>query len=376
MKKIGIRWLLRGALVVSIWLAAMGTASAGELKTRNIILVTLDGVRIQEVFSGLDEVIAVHDEQDVYSEIAQARQRYGGATATARREALMPFFWGSLAPQGIVLGNAGLGNHVKVQNQMLWSSPGYAEMLRGRPLPAVADNSSVRHAQRTALEVAREQLDVPPGQVTEFGSWDGFKLAAASRDDAFLMVGAYDTVPPGLSTPQIDNLAGLRRQVMGLWEEGSNDVLTFRMAQAYLIAQHPRVMWLALVNSDDWAHADRYDRYLEYLHLADSLLADLWNTLQSIDQYRDQTTLIITTDHGRGLQGSDWAEHETTIPGSDDIWMAVIGPDTPDIGEVQEEGTAYQGQVAATMLQFLGIDYHLLSPEAAPPLVGAFTNWE
>jgi arylsulfatase A-like enzyme len=179
-----------------------------------------------------------------------------------------------------------------------------------------------------------------------------------------------------LSTPQIDNLAGLRRQVMGLWEEGSNDVLTFRMAQAYLVAQQPRVMWLALVNSDDWAHADRYDRYLEYLHLADSLLADLWNTLQSIDQYRDQTTLIITTDHGRGLQGSDWAEHETTIPGSDDIWMAVIGPDTPGIGEVQEEGTAYQGQVAATMLQFLGIDYHLLSPEAAPPLAGAFINRE
>ena len=159
---------------------------------------------------------------------------------------------------------------------------------------------------------------------------------------------------------------------MGLWEEGSNDTLTFRMALAYLKAHKPRVMWLALVNSDDWAHADRYDRYLEYLHLTDSLLGELWDTLQTMDAYRDRTTLIITTDHGRGRQATDWAEHDKTIPGSDDIWMAVIGPDTPDVGEVTEKGTAYQGQVAATVLQFLGIDYQLLDKQAEPPLAEAF----
>jgi hypothetical protein len=59
------------------------------LVTQNVILVTLDGVRVQEVFGGIDETIAVHDEQQVYSEIATARERYGAATAEARREALM-----------------------------------------------------------------------------------------------------------------------------------------------------------------------------------------------------------------------------------------------------------------------------------------------
>jgi hypothetical protein len=153
------------------------------------------------------------------------------------------------------------------------------------------------------------------------------------------MIGAYDAPPPELSTPEIDTLAGLRRQVMGLWEEGSDDVLTFRMALAYLKARQPRVLWLALGNSDDWAHADRYDRYLEYLHLVDSLLGELWDTVQSIDQYRDKTTLIITTDHGRGLQGSDWSEHDRSVPGSEDIWMAIVGPDTPDVGEVRRRFT-------------------------------------
>jgi arylsulfatase A-like enzyme len=170
----------------------------------------------------------------------------------------------------------------------------------------------------------------------------------------------------------MDNLVGLRRDVMGLWAEGSNDVLTVRLAQAYINAHQPRVMWLGLVNSDDWAHEDRYDRYLDYLHLTDRLLGELWSTLQSLEQYRDKTTLIITTDHGRGLQGSDWAEHEITIPGSDDIWIAVIGPDTPDVGEVTESGTVYQGQVAATLLKFLGIDYRELDAQASPPLAAAF----
>ncbi len=340
--------------------------------TQNVILVTLDGVRIQEVFSGLDETIAVHDEQKVYSEMAQERQRFGGANAIARREALLPVFWRRLAPQGVVLGNPAHDNHVKVQNEVLWSTPGYTEIMTGAPRPEVSDNENRRYQHVTALELAREKLKLDPTQVAEFGSWDGFKLAAASHDDAFLMIGVYDAVPPELSTPEMDSLAALRRQVMGLWEEGSNDVLTFRMAQAYLKARQPRVMWLALVNSDDWAHEDRYDRYLEYLHLTDSLLGELWDTLQSIDQYRDKTTLIITTDHGRGRQGSDWAEHEITIPGSDDIWLAVIGPDTPDVGEVTGEGTVYQGQVAATLLQFLGIDYHELDASATPPVAAAF----
>jgi bisphosphoglycerate-independent phosphoglycerate mutase (AlkP superfamily) len=161
---------------------------------------------------------------------------------------------------------------------------------------------------------------------------------------------------------------------MGLWEEGSNDVLTFRMGQAYLVRNQPRVLWLALVNSDDWGHADRYDRYLEYLHLADSMLGELWQTVQSLEAYRDRTTLIITTDHGRGVQGDDWAEHDITIPGSDDIWLAVVGPDTPDRGEVMEAGTHYQGQVAATLLQFLGLDMRAVDPAALPAVPGTLAS--
>jgi hypothetical protein len=359
-----------GALLLVLLAGRASAQDQAGLVTQNVILVTLDGVRVQEVFGGIDQTIAEHDAQQVYSEIATARERYGAATPEARREALLPFFWKTLAPMGRVFGNPAHGNHVKVQNGMLWSTPGYTEIMTGAPRPEVTGNDFVRHPYQTVLEYARGALGLDYSKVAQIGSWEGFKLAAASRDDAFLMVGVYDSVPAPWSTAQIDELAALRRQVMGLWEEGSNDVLTFRMAQAYLVKNRPRLMWLALVNSDDWAHADRYDRYLEYLHLADSLLADLWQTLQSLDTYRDRTTLIITTDHGRGRQGSDWAEHEITIPGSDDIWLAVIGPDTPNQGEAREPGTLYQGQVAATVLQFLGLEGSGFDPGARPPVSG------
>jgi arylsulfatase A-like enzyme len=183
------------------------------------------------------------------------------------------------------------------------------------------------------------------------------------------MVGAHEAIPPPYNTPETDYLAKLRREVMGLWEEGSDDILTFHMVSAFVQKNQPRVLWWALKDSDDWAHADRYDRYLEFLHMADRLIGELWNTIQAMDFYRDKTTLIITGDHGRGLQGKDWAEHDITIPGSDDIWLAVIGPDTPDLGEMTTPGTVYQGQVAATILHYLGVDYLKLDPKALPPVL-------
>ena len=263
MTQIQIRYLI---YALAALLTSQVAGAAEPLLTQNVILVTLDGVRAQEIFAGLDETIAVHDQQQVYSDMEAMRKRYGGETPESRRNALLPVFWKQLAPQGVVLGNARYDNHVLVQNKALWSTPGYTEIMTGRPRPEVIDNENQRYDHKTALELARTGLELDGSQVVQFGSWEGFKFAAASRDDAFLMVGAYDSVPAQLSSPEIDNLNNLRRQVMGLWEEGSNDVLTFRMALSYLQAHPPRVMWLALVNSDDWAHADRYDRYLEYLH--------------------------------------------------------------------------------------------------------------
>lgn len=345
---------------------------AAPRATQNVVLVTLDGVRIQEFFGGLDPTIAgAGDEDSGIYEIEVTRERYVRATPEERRLATMPRFWKELAPQGVVLGNKGKGSSVQVRNDQWFSYPGYSEILTGRPQPDVRSNDLVRYPHVTVLQHLRGELKLGSTQVAQIGSWDGFKMAASSLDDAFFMSGAYDRVPAPLATPEMDELATLRTQVMEMWEEGSNDVLTFRIALAYLRKHTPRVMWIGLSQSDDWAHARRYDRLLDYLHLADELLAQLWTTLQGIDAYRDKTTLVVTTDHGRGLTPKDWAEHDAGIEGCQDIWIAVIGPDTPDRGEVTDTATVHQSDVAATMLALLGLDYRDFDPAAGPPIAEA-----
>jgi Type I phosphodiesterase / nucleotide pyrophosphatase len=360
---------------VFAFLAFAPAAGAAATAERNVVLVTLDGVRVQELFAGMDPVIADAPEADsgIY-EIEVTRQRYWRETAEERREALMPFLWKTLAPSGMVLGNQARGSRVTVRNDQWFSYPGYSEILTGEPHAEIKSNDFVRYPHETVLDYVRRALQLGPTKVAQIGSWDGFKYAASARDGTFFMNGAYEPFPTALSTPEIDLYAGLRREVMQLWEESSNDVLTFRMALGYLKKHEPRVLWLGLGQSDDWAHARRYDRLLDYLHLADRLIGELWQTLQSLEAYRGRTTLIVTTDHGRGRTPADWAEHDAGIQGSQDIWIAILGPDTPALGEARDFPDVTQSDVAATVLQYLGLDHREFNPDAGPPVPGSFAR--
>lgn len=359
----------RSAVLLTV-LLGVSIASAGDLRTENVILVTLDGVRTEEIFAGMDDELAAASARQTYSDIDLVRERFEADTAEARREKLMPFFWGTLAPSGMVFGNAEHNNRLLVTNAIKWSTPGYSEILTGIVDPQIVDNSPVRYPNRTVLEYVVEKLELPKRKVVQIGSWDGFRFAAASRDDAFVMNGGYDRLPTELTTPEMAQLIELRRDVMELWEESSNDAITWRIAKAYLGEHTPRLMWLGFGQSDDWAHADRYDRLLVYLHLADSWLADLWQFLERHPAYAGKTTLIVTTDHGRGRTVADWAEHDQSIPGSEAIWIAIVGPDTPALGDRLAPGTYHQADIAATILGFFGLDANDFNAAAGPPLPG------
>jgi hypothetical protein len=352
------------------------TLLAAETRTRNVILVTLDGVRTQEIFSGMDPIVAARSAAQVYSEIETGRERYWAETPEARRKLLMPFFWGTLVPSGMLFGDTATGSDMQVRNSYKFSSPGYAEMLTGEAQPDVDDNVALRFPATTVLEYVTAALQLDKQQVAQIGSWDIFEFLAASKDDVFVMNGGYAEFPAEFSTPEIDRLIQLRRDVMQLWEESSNDSLTYYISKDYLLEHEPRLLWLGMSQSDDWAHADRYDRLLDYLHLTDQLLQDLWSTLQAHPAYRGTTTLIVTTDHGRGLGPVDWAEHDETIPGSEDIWLAIIGPDTPPLGTKVPAGTVYQADIAATIVALFGLDPAKFNPNAGPVLPGVIVSGE
>jgi len=140
---------------------------------------------------------------------------------------------------------------------------------------------------------------------------------------------------------------------------GTSGESTFYHAFEYLRMQRPKVLFLSVDGTDDHSHSGRYGEYLIYANKADQMIEEMWNWLQSQDDYNDKTTLIITTDHGRG-KGSNrsWKTHGRWALGSNQIWMAVLGPDTPPLGEMKTNARYYQKQIAKTVASFLGMGYN------------------
>ena len=131
-----------------------------------------------------------------------------------------------------------------------------------------------------------------------------------------------------------------------------------------------RVLFVGYGETDNWAHAGRYDLVLESAHQFDQSVEQLWNTMQAMPQYRGHTTFIITTDHGRGSGLVEWKEHGVEEKGSENIWIAIMGPDTPALGERTNIGPVTQAQIAATLAAFVGKDYRAAVSKAAPEIEG------
>jgi Metalloenzyme superfamily len=136
----------------------------------------------------------------------------------------------------------------------------------------------------------------------------------------------------------------------------------------YVRTGQPRVLFVGYGETDNWAHQGRYDLVLDSAHRFDYFVKQLWETMQSMPRYRGTTTFIITTDHGRGGGLVQWKEHGVEEKGSENIWIAVLGPDTAALGEHTHTAPVTQAQIAATVAAFVGKDYRAAVPQAAPPI--------
>ena len=135
------------------------------------------------------------------------------------------------------------------------------------------------------------------------------------------------------------------------------DILTFIAATEYIKANKPKVVFIGLGECDEDAHNGQYDKYLQHLNEADKMIQQLWYYIQSTSEYKNTTTLIITTDHGRGKRGDKWREHDSVVKGSGDAWLAVMGPDIKPEGEMQIPQQLYQKQIASTIAMLLGYNF-------------------
>lgn len=358
----GLAWLLL-FLGWSVSLAA--AESEGD---RKVLLVTLDGLRWREVFRGLDEAYLDKEKGGVAEkERPLVIRDLGAETVQARRERLMPFLWTQVAKRGLLLGNRDRGSRAAVANTAWISYPGYNELLTGHPDPLITTNFPRHNPNVTVLE----WLDGRPacaGRVVACTTWQIFPyILNVTRSRFPLWVSGrhsrLDRVSPRLAEIQqwMDDITTKSR-------DEHFDGFAFRAALDLLQTHRPRLAYVALGEPDTWAHGRRYDKYVYSIQQCDRYLREWWEYLQSQPEYRDRTTLIITTDHGRGETPADWTNHGESTPHSDQTWMAAIGPGVPALGEVEGGEPVTQGQVAATVAALLGEDYRAAVPEAAPVL--------
>jgi len=362
-------WLRKAvALTVttSISFLSLPEARTAELKTKNVVLIVSDGFRWQEVFNGAEEQLMTKETGGVKA-TNELRQSFWRDAAEARREALLPFFWGEIARRGQIFGNQTKGSVVTVTNGKKFSYPGYNEILTGISGPDIDSNDKKPNPNVTVFE----WLNGRPGlrnRVAVFGTWDVFPYIFNVERSHLPIWPAWEAKFRSyeISSPQY--VMDLMRDTTPMWEDVTYDSFLFHTFLDYLKHNRPRLVFLGFGETDEWAHLGRYDHYLTAAHHMDGFVRRLWELLRSMPQYRDKTTFIITADHGRGSGLVEWKDHGEKINDSENDWLAVLGPDTPALGERTNIPPLTHSQLAATIAALLGEDYRAAFPKAGRPI--------
>jgi hypothetical protein len=338
----------------------LGVAIA-QTKTENLVIITLDGFRWQEVFGGADSVLI--DDSTYVRDTASSKKMFWSASSEERRKKLLPFFWNTIRSQGQLYGNRWKENKVDNANKYWFSYPGYNEIFTGYPDDSVNSNDKIWNKNENVLEFINRQAKYK-NKVAVFATWDVFPYILNNKRSRILVNADVDSLKfnaPALRL--INDMQFLTTKPVGV----RPDVLTYFAAREYLKAYKPKVLYIAFDETDEFAHAGMYDQYLEAAHAEDAMIADLWKTLQAMPEYKNRTTLIITCDHGRGdAVKKEWKDHGEKIQDAGQIWIAAIGPDTFPRGEITTKQALYQRQIATTLAALLGMEFRPAHPVMKP----------
>jgi hypothetical protein len=355
------------ALLIAVLCAMPVAAADRSTKTKNVVWVMMDGVRWQEVFRGADASLINKDRGGV-TQTDELRKRFVRDSEEASREALLPFLWQVVAKQGQLLGNHARQSAGRVTNRLNFSYPGYSEVLCGFADDRIDSNDKNLNPNRTVLEWLHAKPEFR-GKVAAVTSWDVFPFIINAPRSGIPVSGGGAPLNGLQETPEVELLNRLSAETPLFDDSTRPDAITFHAARVYIQQKQPRVFFLSFDETDTQAHYGRYDRVLASAHKADAYIRELWEMLQEIPQYQGKTTLIITTDHGRGDPPVEWKNHGENIAGSEYIWLGVLGPDTPPLGE-RGDINFTQNQIAATAAAALGYDYNAAVAKAAKPVPG------
>lgn len=263
----------------------------------NVILLMLDGVRWQEVFHGTDPELDEGDsEQVIFKNLFQ-----------------------DLGANDFLTGDKTMGNEMSVSNDVYISLPAYQSIMAGYTQSCLS-NSCGRISVETVGERILREMNLSKYQVATISSWNKIPHSV-EHIEGKTFVNAGQT--PLLDETNDPETAEINRRQMAdapPWHDARLDKYTFAHAMNYLKKHQPRFLFISLNDSDEWGHKGHYKNYVSSLRQYDEWIASLIKTLQQMGEYGKSTTLLITTDHGRG-DGKNWKHHSALYPASEFIWL-------------------------------------------------------
>ena len=338
------------ALGVCLGVAPIRAQQAPDTK---VILITLDGLRWQELFGGADSLLIGN--KDYVDDVEMLRKSFWKESPEQRREALMPFFWKEVSQWGQLHGNRKYGSQVDLTNGMWFSYPGYNEILTGRADDArITSNDKVNNPNTTILE-RYNNTPGGKGRVAAFGSWDVFPFIINEERSGVPVNAGYDAAH-GELTQREEFLNRLQQQIPGPWGSVRHDAFTHHYALEHMKKNRPDLVYIAYGETDDFAHDGDYRAYLKAAHNTDGLIRELWEFTQEDDHYRDRTVFLISTDHGRVTQPLDhWRGHGSDVKGAHKVWLVAFGKNIRPLGELRDREPLFSNQIAPTVMELLGL---------------------
>jgi predicted AlkP superfamily pyrophosphatase or phosphodiesterase len=230
----------------------------------------------------------------------------------------------------------------------------------------IKSNARVQNKFPSVWQFLQKKMKLDYNGVAVFASWIVMNEIVADSSNAFLINAGPEEYQS--DDAEIRALSAAQFQTPTLVSAERHDYYTFRFAMAHLKKHRPRALHISFIETDMWAHNKRYDMVLHSLRRTDGFFKELWQFLETDKHYKGKTSVIVATDHGRGLTENDWGSHGKEIAEARYIWMAFISPDSSLRGEWRDKQTVYQNQIAATMSKFLGFDYAEQNPNAGKPI--------
>ena len=331
--------------------------------SQKVILITIDGLRWQELFSGADSLLVANT--DYVKDTVSLKKKFWNSDFKNRRKSLMPFFWNTIAKEGAIYGNRKFENMVNITNKHGFSYPGYSEILCGfADDERINSNDKNPNPNVTVLEYLNNTEKLK-GEITAFASWDVFPYIINEERSGVSVNAGFESVKNPNATEKVLNKC--QSETHSPWHNVRLDVYTHNYALEYLKKKHPKLLYVAYGETDDFGHDGRYDFYLDAAKRTDNFIKELWDFTQQDPFYKNNTTFVITTDHGRGSQPLDeWKSHgyglkyhgvEYNIKGSEHTWIALLGNKVQAKGEVKIKGQLYNSQIATTVAYLLGQKY-------------------